>query len=181
LPKAAFYAFKRASAPLIASFRTKEDDFFLAVSNTRDQDVQFSGTVILLDPENSFQVLSSSPLKETVPAYSVKRASLPQRENRKLLYVCEITSSFGKSRSFFREGKPRIVPSQAELRILEQTERSITLHADTYLHAVELEGDFVFEDNFFQMLPKETKTIRFRPIEGSNGSPIRLCSYTLLP
>lgn len=38
----------------------------------------------------------------------------------------------------------------------------MTLHAEKYIHAVMLDGDFIFDDNCFSMLPVETRTVKFR-------------------
>ena len=64
-------------------------------------------------------------------------------------------------------------------KIIKKTEDSITLSASAYIHAVELEGEFVFDDNYFPMLPGEERTVRFRPAENARIREITVAGYTV--
>ena len=64
------------------------------------------------------------------------------------------------------------------LRVIEKTENSITIEADGYVHAVALEGNGVFSDSYFSLLPGQRRTIFFAPIQ--TGEPDITCvGYTL--
>ena len=41
------------------------------------------------------------------------------------------------------------------------TADSLTIRAEKYIHALVLDGDCVFDDNFFSMLLGEERTVRF--------------------
>lgn len=48
----------------------------------------------------------------------------------------------------------------------------ITVQAEHYAHAVSLDGDYVFEDNFFSLMPGEARTIRFKKAFGHQSGGI---------
>ena len=58
--------------------------------------------------------------------------------------------------------------------ISKQDATSITLRAKEYAHMVNLDGDYVFEDNFFTMLPGETRTISMRRTFMAESNEIEL-------
>ena len=52
----------------------------------------------------------------------------------------------------------------------------VDVHADSYVHVVELSGEAVFSDNCFSLLPGETRRITFRePAERE----ITVTAYTI--
>ena len=63
--------------------------------------------------------------------------------------------------------------------IVEQDESSVTLSAAVYIHAVELEGEFIFDDNYFSLLPGEKRTVRFRPLKNAKSSELTVAGYTV--
>ena len=50
----------------------------------------------------------------------------------------------------------------------------ITVCADRYIHAVTLEGDCIFDDNYFSLLPGEERTVKF-----DKGATIKATGYVL--
>ena len=64
------------------------------------------------------------------------------------------------------------------LRVIEKTENSITIEADGYVHAVALEGNGVFSDSYFSLLPGQHCTIFFAPIQAGE-TDITCVGYTL--
>ena len=44
---------------------------------------------------------------------------------------------------------------------------------------VELEGEFVFEDNYFSLLPGERRTVHFRPAENAQSTELSVAGYTV--
>lgn len=62
----------------------------------------------------------------------------------------------------------------AAVQVLEQTDSRITLKADGYIHAVGLDGDYTFEDNFFPLLPGEVRSVAFRKNPDAAGDGIQI-------
>ena len=70
--------------------------------------------------------------------------------------------------------------TRGTLTVYDRDERTITVLAgDNYVHAVELEGDFLFEDNYFPLMPCELKTVRIRPLAECRSDEITVNAYTL--
>lgn len=58
--------------------------------------------------------------------------------------------------------------------ITEQTSSHIVLEASAYAHSVALDGDYVFFDNFFIMLPREKRTVIFQKTYNARSDIITL-------
>ena len=54
-----------------------------------------------------------------------------------------------------------------------------TLRAEAYLHAVELEGEYLFEDSYFSMLAGEVRTVRYERLPVTRDEELRISAYTL--
>ena len=64
-------------------------------------------------------------------------------------------------RCFYKDGGLPLTQIEG-VEIVKQTENTVTLKANTYVHAVQLEGDYVFSDNYFSLLCGEEITISYR-------------------
>lgn len=95
------------------------------------------------------------------------------------MLVCNVTSE-GKliDRAFYKAGTLPIVPTDA-VKIVSRTENTITVTADEYVHAVELEGEFVFDDNYFSLMPNEQRTVTFRPSSDALSDTVNVSGYTV--
>lgn len=81
----------------------------------------------------------------------------------KTLLVCEISGEGFSDRAHFFEKRPQdVVFPECRPEVTESGDGFMTLHAEKYIHAVMLDGDFIFDDNCFSMLPGETRTVKFR-------------------
>ena len=94
------------------------------------------------------------------------------------LLVCDAHSGEWHDRAFYRQGTLPIVPCAAPA-VLGRSENSITLQASTYTHAVELEGEYVFGDNYFSLLPGEQRTVVFRPAANAHTDALTVTGYTV--
>jgi beta-mannosidase len=108
---------------------------------------------------------------------SVVAAELPLSEIQALLgsdamFVCDLRHSGGADRSLYYPGLPREMHlPPARLTVMEHRsddrgEGEITIHAENYARVVTLDSDVDFADNYFDLLPGETRTISWR-------SPVR--------
>jgi hypothetical protein len=94
------------------------------------------------------------------------------------MLICDARSDNFGTRAFYKSGKLPIVPSTA-FEIIEQTEKSITVKAEEYIHAIELDGEYVFDDNYFSLMPSETRTVNFRSAENAVTKEITVIGYTV--
>ena len=61
----------------------------------------------------------------------------------------------------------------------EKGEKDFAFKADSYVHIVELEGEYVFEDSYFSLLPNECRTITFKKSREHTSDEITLKAYTI--
>ena len=167
LPKAAWYGFKRAAAPVIASVTAEKDCFAVYVCN--DSLAAASGSArVFVQPTDGGSPRWSRSLTVSVPANTsqcvlrVPMAEVSPLLSDDALLFCELRTQFGTDRAFFLPKTPgqlrRPAPKVAVLSLIGNT---VTLRAETYTHAVALDGEYVFSDNYFPMLPGEEKTVSF--------------------
>ena len=94
------------------------------------------------------------------------------------MLICDLVSESIHDRAFYVDGTLPLVKCTAP-DIIAQDEHSVTLSATQYIHAVELEGEYIFDDNFFSLLPREKKTIHFRPVENAKTDELTVAGYTI--
>jgi beta-mannosidase len=178
LPKAAYYCFKRCAAPLIGVLKPKGEHTCLTVSNRGTEPMTFQATARLLSPKDG-SVLDTHTLFGEAEAYSVSHYDLPWAESEETLIVCDLTYDGGNDRCFHKKGTLPLTPCDERLTVVARTDASVTLRADSYVHAVELEGQFIFDDNYFSLMEGETRTVAFRPWNNPDGTDFTVKGYTL--
>jgi len=177
-PKAAWYGFRRAAQPVIASVDCKDGTYQVYVCS--DGHEPRSGKVrLFIQPFDR-----EDPVCERGAEFSiggnesavVLSAALPAAKEGELL-IAEIQGDTFFDRTFFFEKRPQDCSFPGDLPIVEEvTDHSVTLRAERYIHAVSLDGEMLFDDNFFSMLPGERKTVQFAP-QGSSEIRIRALNY----
>ena len=48
-----------------------------------------------------------------------------------------------------------------------------------YVHAVELEGEYIFDDNYFSLLPGESRVVTLRPTPDAQSPVLSVNAYTV--
>lgn len=174
--KPSFYAFKRLSVPVVAS--AEVDGKTVVVSNTSDDGDAVFLTVLALDMNDGLKVidrLDTSVVLDPYSSESVDVSSLHTGDN--ILLVIDVMAGEETYRSYFKKGALKIKREDA-FDVVSLDESSVTIRARKYLQAVELEGDYNFSDNYFNMLEGELKTVIFEKFsDNSNGITVK--SYTL--
>lgn len=176
LPKASFYGFKRCAKQTVVSI-TKDQEYEIYLCNEALTDKQVELTVYEIQNGIARQIAKTSVL--AAAAQSRKIFTLPEDKLPEgSILVCEITADGVYDRAFYKTGNLSMLPSNA-VRIVSQTERSVTVTADKYVHAVELDGEFVFEDNYFSLLPDEVRTVTYRPTKDAKTDTLTVSAYTI--
>lgn len=174
LPKAGYYSFKRCARPIMASVtRRKDGDFKVDISNNSLNFENIRLALMILCEDGSIrtaETIDAEAKPNQAFTAAVYRYNLKPQE----ALICDITGNNVYDRAFYQSGALDLVPCDAE--IVKITDSSVTLHSNTYIHAVELEGEFVFDDNYFSMLPNETRTVSYRSI---GNAPLSVQGYTL--
>ena len=81
-------------------------------------------------------------------------------------------------RAFYKDGDSKIEKCDISYT-LDEENKTITFKADKYTHAVEIEGNLILDDNYFSLLPNETRTVSF--VKNNSEKPLELSvqAYTL--
>ena len=162
-PKAAWYGFRRVAAPVVASIDEENGRYRLHVCC--DGCAPASGTARLF--LQSFD--RAEPLAELRTDFNVDantsavvlEGELPKAGVDALL-MAEISGEGFFDRTWFFEGRPQDCAfPETKPVVAAATADSLTIRAEKYIHALVLDGDCVFDDNFFFMLPGEERMVRF--------------------
>lgn len=175
-PKSAYYSFKRCAANLLASIDKKEGyDIHLCNDALCDKQVEFKLYYILdgkathVCDKTATAVAATSQKVFTLPLDAIP-------ENAAL--ICDAYCGNEHSRAFYKNGALFINPCDS-VKVTAKTENSITIKADSYVHTVEIEGEYVFSDNFFSLLPGEERTVTFEKTVDAKTSEITVEGYTI--
>ena len=171
-PKAIYYSFKRCAKGCMTSVYKKDGKFVVRLCN--DTYSADSGVLetYALKYDGSIEKLDEATV--LFAANTVREVVLGSVPDDTLAVICDYKSSFYHDRCFYKDGALNIAACDG-VKILSQTDESITLRADKYVHAVEICGDGIFDENFFSMLPGEEKTVKIKKLTGK----IEICTYTL--
>ena len=87
-------------------------------------------------------------------------------------------SKRGDDRAFYKDGDLKIEKCDVSYT-LDEAGKTITFKADKYIHAVEVEGNIVLDDNYFSLLPNEERTVSFAKHDEEKALDLTVQAYTL--
>ena len=176
LPKASYYSFKRCSKSITASvIRRDAYEIYLSSNESTDKQVQLS--VYCIDNNSittlaNIDVIASS--NKAVKVFTMDQVNVKDDA----LIVCDILGDGIYDRAFYKSGLLNLVPSQ-NIDVIDITDESITIYANGYIHVVELEGEALFDDNYFSLLPYEQRTISYQKTRNTQNDEISAKCYTI--
>lgn len=177
LPKASFYSFKRCAKDLIVSVeRAEQYDIYLCNNSLSEKQATLSlaymkdGKVFSIGEQSASIAAQRAEKVCSLPLTAVPEGAV---------LLCDASFPGGCDRAFYKSGALHVIPCAAPA-IVDRTADSMTVTATEYIHAVELEGEFVFDDNYFSLLPGEKRTIRFRPAESAQSEELTVLGYTII-
>lgn len=164
VPKAAYYGFKQASKPVIASLNNAGETLDAYVCNDTLKPVSgsyslrvlgFDGSV-LYSKNDSFTVEKNT----TEIILKMPVSKLPHLD-KNVIVVCDIDGDFESSRAYYYGDMPLNMPLEKANVTIERKGNEIKVTSDKYARAIEFYADGAFTDNYFDLLPGETKIISF--------------------
>ncbi len=171
-PKSMYYSFKRCASHCMTSVIKRDGEYFVRLCN--DSYSADSGVLAAYALMADGSVVKCDEATVLFAANSVREQKLSGIPEDALAVICDYSSKAYHDRSFRKDGALNIAKCDG-VTIEDIGDNSVTLVADRYVHAVELCGDGVFDDNYFSMLPGEKKTVGIKHISGD----ISICSFTL--
>ena len=173
--KPSYYSFKRLSLDVIGSVDLDSHSF--VVSNTASAPKAAEVRIHLLDLADGMSEIGLVTKTVGLDAYSSLCIDISDKLDSTTFALCEVECEGAIYRSFYKDGD-LAVRRQDSFDILEKTDTEITIRANGYLQAVELEGDYLFSDNYFTMLDGEIKTVTLERF-GNKPSELSVKSYVI--
>ncbi len=177
IPKDSFYSFRRLAAHKVLSVHGEGDTLSVYISNDTEDAVP--GTLTLTRIRDGVRLGVSeypvtAPLNGAAVVHTLPKDTLAPGD----LLVADVLFCDGShDRTFWRPGRLPIHPTTVTI---ERETGAITLSSDTYVHTVELEGEMLFEDNCFSLLPGERRRITYTTLPGKGpADEIRVTAYTV--
>ena len=126
-------------------------------------------------------------LNVTVPANTsqmvleLPRAEVQRQLGRDAALVCDLKSAAGTDRSWWFPGLPKDMQlPPAKLHVTEtrgEAEGAVTIRAENWAHVVTLDTDLDFSDNYFELLPGESRTITWQSAQRPFAGEIRVSCW----
>ena len=176
LPKASYYSFRRCAKAVVGSIDREDGHYTAYITNDSLSAQNLQMTVCKLN----YQSGAVTPLLEKTvqaDAQSVVRIPVACTLAANEILICDLQNDALQDRCFYKEGGLEMVKTD-EVRIVEKTEASVTVEAEGYVHAVALEGNGVFGESYFSLLPSQRRTVSFAPAKGAEPE-ITCLGYTL--
>ena len=173
--KPSYYAFKRLSASVVGSVDINNHN--VVISNTAAVPTVADVTVRLLDMSDGCKEKERISKTVGIDAYSSVAIDISDRLTDGILAIIDVATDDGTYRSFYKTGRLALRRYDA-FSVVRSDGQSVTLKADAYLQAVELDGDYTFSENYFTMLEGEEKTVFFKK-NSDKANGINLKSYTI--
>ncbi len=177
MPKSSYYAFKRTAQHIMSSVIEENGKYKLYVSNDSLSGAEVSAKAYLIDLNNGNTVIDSFEATIQSKGYSVNNIELPWDADKTHLVVCDINYDGGNDRCSYKFGDLKL-RSCSELIETVVEGNVITVKAKGYVHTVDFEAEYTFSDNYFTMLPNETRIINIENYD-SKDKEITVCGYTL--
>lgn len=174
-PKLGYYSFKRCAKPILCSIDYENGKYSVCVSNDSLTDCRCEIELLKVNG-NDTERLDGFSIDCVANENTVCDLSVVLKENE--ILIAELKSPLNGCRAFYKHGDLEIekLENAVEYRI-ENDE--IILTAKEYIHAVELEGEAIFEDNGFSMLKGERKVVPFRYMNNIVDKMVTVETYTL--
>ena len=174
-PKLGYYAFKRCSMPILASIDLDLGKYVLSVSN--DSLFAHSASVTIYKLKNGIH-------------HKIKEQDLVCEGNKSIrleidapideteMLIADLKCGANDCRAFYKHGSLEIKKVTNAVDLCVQ-DGKVFLSANKYVHAVELEGEAIFEENGFIMLEGEKKEVAFRYLKDAAQKDITVECYTV--
>lgn len=170
VPKASYYSFRRCAAAVVCSVDMQNGMYQIYGCNDTTNPVLCKMAVRRFNRFTQEYTIEEyeACLDENV---SQRIASLPVFDNEFL--VVTLSYDGGSDVAFYQQGGLKL--RKVDVRYTVGNGEIIVM-ADQYIHALGIDGDMIAEDNYFIMLPGETRRIAY-----SGDGEISIAAYGLEP
>ncbi|MEN8157758.1 MAG: glycoside hydrolase family 2 protein [Bacteroidota bacterium] len=185
--KAGWYGAAAGSRPVIAASHVEGGEIVWTLTSDLMEPQQVE-VKVLAQPTEGGKPRFEKSMEVTVPANAALEVVWLSLEEMKTklgndaVLVCEIQYENGYDRSYWTAGLPQnVVYPKNELKVHIKnsgSEGTITIKSENWARVVNLDAEGVdFEDNFFEMLPGEKRTISWKSHLGELSGDIKVSSW----
>jgi beta-mannosidase len=168
--KAGWYGFAAGSRPVIAASEQTDKTVNWWISNDLLEDIDAKVRVFIQPVIGKAFDMKNLNLKlkanESTKIMELDLAELKSKLANNAILVGEVETAKGTDRSYWTPARPQDVKYEPISLKVSQKQTydsgSITVSTDKWAHVVTLEGDVEFEDNYFELLPGETRIIKWK-------------------
>lgn len=182
IPKAGYYAAKRAAQPVIASIIRNGEQLEVWALNDSLQMATGELEVFFQYPDGVQKPAASaafvSPANESMCVCCLPVDQLPAPLEKNMMVICQIKGAFGSDRAYYYPGTPgdlQFAPAELEISIAgsetfsgerDLSKGTITVRSRGYARVVSFDGGLEMSDNFFDLLPGEERVLTYSCKEG---------------
>ncbi len=169
-PKAGYYAFRKFADKEVLSFDISGNKLWLYLCNDGNEKISKSTEIKEINIRTG-QTEKKSELTLECEPHGVTKKEVALKRNPDTVIVAESEGI----RAVYKCGSKKLKPCMPP-EILSREDGEICLKADSFVYAAELSGGYIYDDNFFTMLPGETKTVHF----SGAGSDLTIKAYSFI-
>lgn len=170
IPKLGYYAAARTNRPVMVSITEDGEDYvaYLCNDSTCRKTVELCLRAYRISSGEEcgcWETTATAEEGSVQTVFRVSKAELSFLSPEDLLLVCDSTGEKKVERAHFFKLCPKdmALPSP-EVRMTRNENGTVTLTANSVVLGVLLDGNAVFEDNGFLMLPGETRNVRYTKV-----------------
>lgn len=181
-PKAGYYGMKRGFRPLIAAWEPLKDHVRLWLCSNRPQSTEARIRVAFQpwtgEPTWTRETSISTGTDAAQQVMEIARTGLASQG----VLVADVAFEGGADRAIYYPGLPKDMALPSALLQVRHEQRpggegAVAITANIYARVVTLEGDAEFDDNYFDLMPGESRTIGWRPLDPRYAGPPRVRAW----
>lgn len=160
-PKAAYYSFKNSAKGVTASVTRENGTFKVYVCNDTLAEAKGGMTLRKVNTNSVLEAWEcdySCPANESKAVFEISESQANITDNEVL--VCDIEGY----RTIIYNTNPASFGHLGEYEVVEDKANKITIKAKELVIGAELKGEFIFEDNYFILLPGEERTVKYEAV-----------------
>ena len=173
LPKAAFYSFKRCAKNVLCMIDKEKEEYSVYIACDGKDDEAVNVHVFALDTKTGKRSEISNGAAFVMAGTTVNVCSFENKDSS--IIIAETDTD----RAFYKDGALNIAKCDVSYS-LDEENCTITFKADSYIHAVEIEGNLILEDNYFSLLPGEERSVCYRKHDSSKPLDLEITAYTVV-
>lgn len=172
MPKAAYYSFKRCTKPVLSFVDKENGEYSVFIANDGRCDEMAEVSVFTLNTKTGEKKDIYYGTAFVERGMTVRAVSFTKDDDS--IVIAETDGD----RAFYKDGALAIEKCGVHYS-LDEDNCTIIFKTDSYIHAVEIEGNLILDDNYFSLLPGETRIVSYKKQNDKKGIDLKVSAHTL--